>query len=157
MPDLPNKNEIVFESQIPFDSTRMRAAAVYCSDGRFGLQFDDFVRNSLNLPKYDRLAVPGGAACLAGHFATYREEEAIVEQLRFLVAVHELEQVALIAHSGCAFYSDRLNVSPLQMESQQQEDLSKAVRRVKTFSRELIVAGYFARRMANGKVRFEGI
>ena len=32
-------------------------------------------RVALGLPRYDRLAVPGGAACLAGYFATYREEE----------------------------------------------------------------------------------
>lgn len=48
-----------FESSVGFDSNRIRAAAVYCSDGRFGEQFDDLLHNKLPLPRYDRLAVPG--------------------------------------------------------------------------------------------------
>jgi hypothetical protein len=85
---------------------------------------------ALKLPRYDRLAVPGGAACLASHFSAYREEEGVIEQLRFLVHVHDLERVVLVAHEGCAFYTERLHVSPLQLESQQYDDIKKAVRRV---------------------------
>ena len=80
----------VFTSQEPFDDGRVRAAAVYCSDGRFGEQFDDLMKSALHLPRYDRLAVPGGAACLARHFALYREEEGVSEQLRFLIELHRL-------------------------------------------------------------------
>ena len=111
-----------FESSIRFDVKRIRAAAVSCSDGRFGEQCDDFLHNGLQLPRYDRLAVPGGAACLAGHFAAYREEQAAIEELRFLVEVHGLEQVILIAHDNCAFYRERLAVLPFELESRQTED-----------------------------------
>ena len=75
----------VYQSSVRFDENRIRAAAIYCSDGRFGEQCDDFLHNALQLPRYDRLAVPGGAACLAGHFLAHREEDALVEQLRFLI------------------------------------------------------------------------
>ena len=144
-----------YESSVRFDANRIRAAAVYCSDGRFGEQFDDLLRNHLQLPRYDRLAVPGGAACLASHFATYREEEGVFEQLRFLVNVHGLERVVLIAHEGCAFYSERLHVSPLQLESQQREDMRKAVRRVRSLSEKLLVTAFFARKHYSGKIHFE--
>ena len=70
----------VFGSSERFDENRIRAAAVYCSDGRFGEHFDDFLHNALELPRYDRLALPGGAACLAGHFLSYKEEEGLIEQ-----------------------------------------------------------------------------
>ncbi len=90
MNDRPNLR--TYESSMRYDSNRIRAAAVYCSDGRFGEQFDDLLQNFLTLPRYDRLAIPGGSACLARHFATYREEEGVYEQLRFLVDVHGLEQ-----------------------------------------------------------------
>jgi hypothetical protein len=143
------------ECSVRFDTHRIRAAAVYCSDGRFGEQFDDLLHNALNLPRYDRLAVPGGAACLAGHFATYREEEGVFEQLRFLVNVHGIERVVLIAHENCAFYSERLHVSPLQLETQQREDIKKAVRRVRTLAQNLAVSGFFARIQWNGSIRFE--
>ncbi len=92
-----------YESPVKFDASRIRAAAVYCSDGRYGEQFDDLMQTSLKLPRYDRLAVPGGAACLARHFAIYREEEGVSEQLRFLVKVHGLERVVLIATKTAPF------------------------------------------------------
>ncbi len=129
-----------YESTVPFDPRRIRAAAVYCSDGRLGSQFDDFMQTALQLPRYDRLAIPGGAACLASHFAAYREEEGVAEQLRFLVRVHGLQRVVLIAHEDCAFYTQRLNVSALQMESQQRDDLHRALRRVRQLDRDLEVS-----------------
>ena len=151
------ENEAVYESSVRFDANRIRAGAVYCSDGRFGEQFDDLVRNGLQLPRYDRLAVPGGAACLASHFATYREEEGVFEQLRFLVKVHGLERVILIAHEGCAFYSERLHVSPLQLETQQREDMRKAVQRVRSLSQTLAVSAFFARKHRKGVIKFESV
>ena len=113
----------VFATSQPFDENRIGAAAVYCSDGRFGEHFDDFLHNALKLPRYDRLAVPGGAACLAGHFLAFKEEEALIEQLRFLIKAHGLDRVVLIAHQDCGFYAERLHVSPSQVESQQREDM----------------------------------
>ena len=53
-------NEIAdYESPLRFHENRIRAAAVYCSDGRLGDQVDDFLKNALNLPQYHHLAVPG--------------------------------------------------------------------------------------------------
>lgn len=150
-------NPFFYESSVPFDANRIRAAAVYCSDGRFGEQFDDLLHNALRLPRYDRLAVPGGAACLAGHFATYREDEGVFEQLRFLVDVHGLERIVLVAHENCAFYSERLRVSPLQLETQQREDMAKAVRRVRTLSQALVVNAFFARKNWDNVIRFETV
>lgn len=149
------KREAFFTSPVPFESARIQAAAVYCSDGRFGRQFDDLLQHGLQLPRYDRLAVPGGAACLASHFTAYREEEGVAEQLRFLISAHQLRRVVLIAHEGCAFYTQRLRVSPLQLESQQREDLQKAVRRVRSLSSDLDVVAFFARKTWEGLVQFE--
>lgn len=146
-----------FESSIPFDADRIRAAAVYCSDGRLGDQFDDLMHNALQLPRYDRLAVPGGAACLASHFDTYREEEGVTEQLRFLIKVHGLARVVLIAHEDCAFYTERLRVSPLQLESQQCDDMNRAVSRVRSIGPHLIVDAFFARKNWDGAIHFEAV
>ena len=147
----------VFGSSERFDENRIRAAAVYCSDGRFGDHFDDFLHNALKLPRYDRLALPGGAACLAGHFLSYKEEEGLIEQLRFLVKVHGIERVVLIAHQDCAFYTERLHVSPLQVEAQQREDMEAAVRRVRSFAHGLTVDTFFARKHSDGTIRFESM
>ncbi len=152
-----SRDHTFFESSVRFDANRIRAAAVYCSDGRFGDQFDELMQTALKLPRYDRLAVPGGAACLANHFATYREEEGVAEQLRFLIRVHGLERVVLIAHEDCAFYTQRLNVSPLQLESQQREDMKKAVRRVRSLGPNVLVHAFFARKTWDRTVHFEAV
>lgn len=147
----------MYESGIAFNPSRIQAAAVYCSDGRFGEQVDDLLHNALGLPRYDRLAVPGGAACLASHFPTFREEEGVVEQLRFLVAVHGLQRLVLIAHEDCAFYTERLHVSPLQLETQQREDMRKAIGRVRRISADLLVEAFFARKGWDNKITFEQV
>jgi hypothetical protein len=151
-----DENQPAFTSSQPFDTKRIRAAAVYCSDGRFGEQCDDLLHNGLLLPRYDRLAVPGGAACLAGHFATYQEGETVIAQLRFLVEVHGLERVVLIAHENCAFYGERLSVQPLHLECQQREDMRKAVRRIRSLSESLAVSVYFAR-IHGDRIQFEAL
>ena len=143
-----------YQSSVPFDRERIQAAAVYCSDGRFGEQVDDLLQNALQLPGYDRLVVPGGGACLASHFSTYREEEAALAQLRFLVDTHGLKQVVLIAHEGCGFYTERLHTSPLQLETRQREDLEKAVSRVRGLMHGLTVTAYFARKQGD-RICFE--
>src|SRR6202042_3386025 len=99
-----------YTSDIPFDHDRIGAAAVYCSDGRYGDQMDDFLHLSLGLPRYDRVAIPGGAASLAHH------PRALDRQLRFLVEAHALTRVVMIAHQDCGFY--RHNVSALKLKKQ---------------------------------------
>jgi hypothetical protein len=143
---MAREDEFRYSSPIRFDANRIRAAAVYCSDGRFGEQIDNLLHDQLELPRYDRLAIPGGAACLAGHFNAYREEEGVAEQLRFLIGVHDVRRVVLIAHQDCAYYTDWLRIAPLQLEARQREDLLKAIRHVKRLGASVEVLAFFARR-----------
>jgi hypothetical protein len=145
----------VFHSSDRFDENRVGAAAIYCCDGRYGDHFDEFLHKGLHLPRYDRLALPGGAACLAGHFLAFKEEEALVEQLRFLIRAHELSRIVLIAHQDCGFYAGRLRLPAAQVEDQQREDMQAAVRRIKSLSHDLAVDTFFARVHTDGTVRFE--
>lgn len=147
---------LAFTSRIPLVEQRIGAAAIYCSDGRIGQQMDDFLHNALNLPRYDRLVVPGGPGCLAGHFVAYREEQALVEHLRFLCRVHEIERVVLIAHQHCAFYIDRLELTRATMLKQQVTDLSNAARRIAEVDSKLQVDGYLAL-LEDGRVRFQPV
>jgi hypothetical protein len=144
-----------YTSPLRFDENRIGAAAVYCGDGRFGEHFDDFLHNALQLPRYDRLALPGGAACLAGHFLASKDEEALIDQLRFLIKTHGLQRVVLIAHQDCGFYLHRLHVSPTQVELKQREDMLAAVRRVHSFAQGLTVDTFFARKQSDGTIQFE--
>ena len=147
---------MVYDSAIPYVAQRIRAAAIYCSDGRVGEHFDDFLQNGLKLPRYDRLALPGGPACLAGHTEAHLEEQGVVDELKFLVDAHELERVILVAHEGCAFYAHRLHLPEQYLAPQQKIDLVKAagfVRRITGLQR---VDGYFAR-LDGSRICFEQV
>ncbi len=143
-----------YASPIPFEENRSGVVAVYCSDGRFGEQCDDLLHHALGLPSYDRLVVPGGAACLAGYVATHREEIALVSQLEFLIEAHALRQVVLIAHQGCAFHTSRLRISQINLAARQAEDLYKAAVRVRNLGRHLDVLSFFAH-VSGDVVNFE--
>lgn len=146
----------MFESKTPYEPQRIHAAAIYCSDGRMGEHFDDFLQNGLKLPRYDRLALPGGPAALAEHPETKLEHDAVADELKFLIEVHGLERVVLIQHQGCAFYAGRLNLTVADAEEHQRIDLARAaefVRRVTGVDR---IESYFAWRR-DGRVRFEEV
>lgn len=145
-----------FESRLKYDPARIRAAAVYCSDGRVGEQFDDFVQNGLDLPRYDRVALPGGPACLAGHSQASLEQQGIVDELKFLVDVHGLQRIILIAHHGCAFYTARLGLEDPRRELVQRADLVRAAAFVHQVTGLNKIEGYFAR-LREGKVIFEQV
>jgi hypothetical protein len=144
-----------FVSSIPFEAERVGAAAVYCADGRYGDQMDEFLHLGLGLPRYDRVAVPGGAACLADHLPAMRERSALERQLRFLIEAHELRRVVLIAHQDCGFYKT-VRWRAASLETQQAADLSLAARRIRDYVSGLEVEGYIAKRVA-GRVRFERV
>ena len=157
MTDVPQQpGRIIYQSRVPFETDRVRAAAVYCSDGRFGDQIDDLLHDALGLPRYDRLAVPGGAACLAHHFASFFEQEAVVRQLQFLVTVHGLRRIVLVGHERCAYYSQRLHVSAADLEACQRADLAASIQRVRSLADGIHVDAYYAH-THEGRVFFEAL
>lgn len=145
-----------YTSSIPYEHERIHAAAVYCSDGRVGEHFDDFLTNGLELPRYDRVALPGGPACLAGHAEARLEEEGAIDELRFLIEAHELERVVLIQHEGCAFYGVRLGFSGAEAMDAQRADLSRAAALVRRATGLGRVEAFMARR-GDGVIRFEAV
>src|SRR6185436_13996647 len=118
--------EHVYDSVVPYEAARIHAAALYCSDGRIGNQIDDFLQQGLRLPRYDRLACPGGPAALSGALSAFWEGRGVEDQLRFLLGVHDLQHMVLIAHAGCAYYGQRLGLAPEEAVRRQRADLTHA-------------------------------
>lgn len=146
----------VYDCPLPYNRSRIHAAAIYCSDGRAGEHFDDFLQSGLALPRYDRVALPGGPACLAGHPQAHLEEQGVVDELKFLVEVHGLKRIVLVAHEACAFYASRLGLEGRRLELVQKADLVRAtafVHRVTSIER---IEAYFAR-VIEGRMRFESV
>lgn len=151
-----DQTDIAYESQLPYEAARVHAAAIYCSDGRVGEHFDDFLQRGLGLPRYDRVALPGGPACLAGHPQAHLEEQGVVDELKFLIEAHKLRRIVLIAHQACAFYGTRLELAGRRLELVQRADLVRAAAVVRRVTGIDAVEGYFAR-LGDDCVRFEPI
>jgi hypothetical protein len=145
-----------YESRLRYDSARIHAAAIYCSDGRLGEHFDDFLEEGLKLPRYDRVTLPGGPACLAGHPQAHLEEQGVMDELKFLVESHRLKRVVLISHQSCAFYTDRLELKEPRMELVQKADLVRAAAFTHRVTGIDAIEAYFAR-LVGGKVQFERV
>jgi hypothetical protein len=149
-------NVLTYESNLPYERERIHAAAIYCSDGRVGEQFDDFLQNGLKLPRYDRVALPGGPACLADHPQAHLQGQGVVDELKFLVEVHHLRRIVLIAHEGCAFYSTRLDLKDRRLELLLRSDLVRAAACVRRVTGIDHVEAYYARHLDRA-VGFEAI
>jgi hypothetical protein len=143
-----------FVSSVPYEATRIRAAAIYCSDGRVGEHFDDFLHRGLKLPRYDRVALPGGPANLADHPQAHLQAQGVADELKFLVEVHGLRKVVLLAHEGCAFYTTRLELKERRLELLQRADLIRAAAFVRRVTGLDAVEAYFAH-YREGRVAFE--
>ncbi|MFN0136692.1 MAG: carbonic anhydrase [Phycisphaerae bacterium] len=145
-----------YDSPLRYVSSRMHAAALYCSDGRVGEHFDDFLHNGLSMPRYDRLCLPGGPACLAGYPQAHLEEQGVLDELKFLVEVHKLQRVVLIQHQGCAFYATRLELKEPRLELVQRADLVRAAAFVHRVTGLDAIEAYFARLNCD-QVTFEAV
>jgi hypothetical protein len=131
-------------SPLGFEEQRADAIAVHCSDGRFSEHFRQFLVETLQIPRCDRLAVPGGPALLAGRLASYWESCGVENQVRFLIETHELRRVVLIAHEGCGYYTRKLALPEARVEQAQIEDIEKAARTLVHLG--LQVTAYMVRR-----------
>jgi hypothetical protein len=143
----------LYESQTLFDTSRIGAAALYCSDGRYGNQMDEYLHEGCGWPRYDRLAIPGGPATLSGDLGVLWEESSLRKYLEFLVRGHNLKHLALIAHENCSFYRDWLHVPLDKIGQRQLQDLHQARQRLHIFLPHLQVYTLIARKQ-EGKVRF---
>jgi len=124
---------------------RIGALALYCSDGRWGEAFDEFCHRHLQIPHYDRWAVPGGPAWVnAPHGTEYLKATRV--QLDFLVKAHELERIVLITHFGCAWYGHLLKRPPEECLPEQMKDVRKAAATLNSWYPGLIVDCYLAMR-----------
>ena len=143
-----------FVSSLPYEAARVYAAAVYCSDGRIGDHVDDFLHRGLGLPRYDRVACPGGPVALSGRFQAFWDARGVEEQLRFLAQVHDVRTVVLIAHANCAYYLKRLSIAADRVETEQREDLQKATANVRRVMPAADVRCYLAN-VTGTEVRFD--
>lgn len=137
-----------FTSREIWNADRIGALVLYCSDGRWGGAFDEFCHRRLLIPRYDRWVAPGGPICLLPHVTGQDYCQGVWQQLDFLVRVHELKRVVLIAHYGCAYYSELHGKGPEDCLPAQAHDLHLAAAAMRQWFPAINVESYLA--MRNG-------
>src|SRR4249919_2626170 len=142
-PEVPMAAYFALERRNP---ERIGALVLYCSDGRWGEAFDEFCHRHLHIPRYDRWAVPGGPASLVPHADDPNAAQIARPQLDFLVRVHELEQIVLITHFGCAVYAERLKKTPDECLPVQFQEAATAAAMLRKWYPKLEVKSYLAMR-----------
>jgi hypothetical protein len=152
----PNLPLADFTSSWRWDEDRIHAMALYCSDGRWGLAFDEFCQKHLRIPRYDRWAVPGGPAWLLPSGDETGFLQAARLQLDFLVQAHGLERIVLISHYGCAYYAQRLQLPPDECLAFQKEDLRRAAGTLRGWYPDIGIENFIAMR-SGSQLSFHGV
>ncbi len=134
---------------------KAKTLVVYCSDGRFVQQCDDFVEKTLKIEDYDLLAVPGGPQFLCALEYLPKLRWAGRRWLDFLVEAHRLERVVLISHQDCGWYK-RLHGGNDDHQARQMDDLRRARADLMETLPSVRVDAYFAS-VEDGNVKFEPV
>lgn len=104
----------VYTSRIPFGPPAIECIVVYCCDGRFVDQIEEFLHQGRKLLDFDRLVIPGGAGRLL--------DPSPMDKLRFMVHAHGLRRVILFQHDDCGFYNHERGIAGDAQRRQRRRD-----------------------------------
>lgn len=114
-----------FTAPTPWSSERPHTLVVCCSDGRWHAQMVEFVQREVS--RYaDLYAIPGGPAVLDPWNSSYDEFRAFEQGMRLLSKYHDLSNIWLVQHEGCAFYGEKHpHLDGAARRARQVEDLAR--------------------------------
>jgi carbonic anhydrase len=144
-----------FASPHPWSSERPETLVVCCSDGRFHLHIEEFVRSRVS-ERADLFVVPGGPAVVDPWASSFDHARVFEEALRLFASAHEIRSIWLIAHQGCAFYVKKHgHLGAEELRRRQIEDLHRARERIlKEWPHEVLLV--FAS-VEGGRVKFQEV
>jgi hypothetical protein len=142
-----------FVAEEPWVATRPNTLVVFCSDGRWHAQVEEFVRDQIS-DRADSYVVPGGPAGFNLWSSSFDEARVAEKSFRFLADHHDLESVWLIAHQQCAYY--RVKYGPLDepyMYRRQHEDMERVSEQICRWYPKLVIRQAYAA-LEDGRVVF---
>jgi hypothetical protein len=128
----------VFGTGSAWDAQFPDVLVIACSDGRFQEEVDEFLQNELDIRRYDRLYVPGGAGALWTGGCEFIRAQRFRVECQFLIEAHGIERVILMFHSpaedgpveaSCGDYMRRLPTASASHLRRQQERDAEQLRR----------------------------
>jgi hypothetical protein len=127
---------------------------IHCSDPRFQVPFQDFLRGRLGLSAYALIAVPGGPQFLT--LVEYLPKFSWVgwRWVKFVVDLAKARRVILIAHEDCRWYLDGRFGQHADVYQKQLVDLASVRAALEERFGNLAVECYYAR-LDGGQAVFE--
>lgn len=129
------ETQLMYSASAKWYPDRPHVLVAACSDGRLQESVDEFLTNHLGVTSYDRLYLPGGPGALSTSGVEYIRSENHKKELKFLIEVHEIEQVIFLFHgpapggpadSICADYARVLGLNDSgKVARTQEQDLSE--------------------------------
>ena len=116
---------------------RPSTLVVACSDGRLQEATDEFLAHHLEVTRYDRFYVPGGAGALAASGRDFIRAQQIRRECRYLVELHDVRQIVLLFHgptangplaAACADYRRKLPWASVAVLRHRQEQDAEELR-----------------------------
>ncbi len=143
---------------------RPSTLVIACSDGRLQEATDEFLAHHLQVTRYDRFYVPGGAGALAASGRDFLRAQHLRRECRYLVELHDVGHIVLLFHgptadgplaAACADYRRKLPwASVATLRSRQEQDAQELRGRTDEWAGAAGISMYRCEVDEHGAVRF---
>ena len=143
---------------------RPSTLVIACSDGRLQEATDEFLAHHLQVTRYDRFYVPGGAGALAASGRDFLRAQHIRRECRYLVELHAVGHIVMLFHgptadgplaAACADYRRKLPwASVATLRGRQEQDAQELRGRSEEWAGAASISMYRCEVDDRGAVRF---
>ena len=146
---------------------RPTTLVIACSDGRLQEATDEFLAHHLQVTRYDRFYVPGGAGALAASGRDFLRAQQTRRECRYLVELHGVRHIVMLFHAptkdgqlaaACADYRRKLPwASIAQLRGRQEQDAEELDRTREDWAGTAAVAMYRCEVDGRGVISFANL
>lgn len=143
---------------------RPSTLVIACSDGRLQEATDAFLGHHLQVTRYDRFYVPGGAGALAPTGRDFLRAQQIRRECRYLVELHGVRHIVMLFHgptmdgsaaAACADYRRKLPwASVPELRRRQEQDAEELLRTREDWAGTAKVVTYRCEVDSRGSINF---
>jgi len=143
---------------------RPSTLVIACSDGRLQEATDEFLAHHLQVTRYDRFYVPGGAGALAASGRDFLRAQQLRRECRYLVELHAVRHIVMLFHgptsdgplaAACADYRRKLPWATVaELRGRQELDAEELDRNREDWAGAAAVALYRCEVDSSGVIRF---
>jgi hypothetical protein len=143
---------------------RPSTLVIACSDGRLQEATDDFLGYRLEVTRYDRFYVPGGAGALAASGRDFLRAQQLRRECRYLVDLHGVRHIVLMFHgpsvdglldAACADYRRKMPWASLaELRRRQEQDADELRQTREEWAGSAQVMMYRCEVDSRGSIRF---